>query len=239
MSGAIVSIHAPAWGATANLCEISPDDVFQSTRPRGARPPSARRPPSFAPVSIHAPAWGATVKRSAAVLFVRKFQSTRPRGARQAIWQKAYSDLKFQSTRPRGARHIELYYARIKELVSIHAPAWGATSGKRSRKSGSTCFNPRARVGRDGHGHVHSFQVAMFQSTRPRGARLLVSMASPLLRPFQSTRPRGARPGGGFELSHLPFVSIHAPAWGATFLMPASALGMQGFNPRARVGRDA
>ena len=34
-------------------------------------------------------------------------------------------------------------------LVSIHAPAWGATS--KTLKAGKVvkCFNPRARVGRD------------------------------------------------------------------------------------------
>ncbi len=32
--------------------------------------------------------------------------------------------------------------------VSIHAPAWGATS-EQSFHSGESCFNPRARVGRD------------------------------------------------------------------------------------------
>ncbi len=35
------------------------------------------------------------------------------------------------------------------------------------------------------------------------------------------------------------FVSIHAPAWGATFVLKKIADGLMCFNPRARVGRDS
>ena len=34
-----------------------------------------------------------------------------------------------------------------------------------------------------------------------------------------------------------PFVSIHAPAWGATFIRDSSTPSIS-FNPRARMGRD-
>ena len=33
--------------------------------------------------------------------------------------------------------------------VSIHAPAWGATTKLPNRPPDTFCFNPRARVGRD------------------------------------------------------------------------------------------
>jgi len=40
-------------------------------------------------------------------------------------------------------------------LVSIHAPAWGATKTRSFYYSFLNCFNPRARVGRDsGHDWV-------------------------------------------------------------------------------------
>ena len=35
--------------------------------------------------------------------------------------------MKFQSTRPRGARLIDAQELQLHALVSIHAPAWGAT----------------------------------------------------------------------------------------------------------------
>ena len=61
--GLDVSIHAPAWGATETQPPTPDRQVFQSTRPRGAR----RRLLSIIllgqTVSIHAPAWGATTWR--------------------------------------------------------------------------------------------------------------------------------------------------------------------------------
>ena len=77
---------------------------------------------------------------------------------------------------------------------------------------------------------------------------------------FQSTRPRGARPVACVDCTATDAVSIHAPAWGATFWrrvmarkdqvsIHAPAWGatiggqdvthlVERFNPRARVGRD-
>ncbi len=99
--------------------------MFQSTRPRGARPNTAL---ASNPQNL--------------------FQSTRPRGARQRFDAGGQASAQFQSTRPRGARPevrterltlvsfnpraragrdviIEKFDAL--KLVSIHAPARGAT----------------------------------------------------------------------------------------------------------------
>ena len=57
----IVSIHAPAWGATCALPIGSGADRFQSTLPRGERPPQSVEIGGHSYVSIHAPAWGATI----------------------------------------------------------------------------------------------------------------------------------------------------------------------------------
>jgi len=57
--------------------------------------------------------------------------------------------LKFQSTRPRGARHDHKTIAKLRQAVSIHAPAWGATKETVTSALNVACFNPRARVGRD------------------------------------------------------------------------------------------
>ena len=56
----------------------------------------------------------------------------------------------------------------------------------------------------------------MFQSTRPRGARLPSLSACAYRGKFQSTRPRGARPVFWHSHSRAYRVSIHAPARGAT-----------------------
>ena len=54
-----VSIHAPAWGATLATIQFFQANVFQSTRPRGARPSDRGQMSQLG-----------------------QFQSTRPRGAR-------------------------------------------------------------------------------------------------------------------------------------------------------------
>ena len=101
----LVSIHAPAWGATwiAGTCHGSITE-FQSTPPRGGRLDHR-----------HGPAWH------------DRFQSTPPRGGRRtsigdSVWRQV-----FQSTPPRGGRPCVLVEIRNVASVSIHAPAWGAT----------------------------------------------------------------------------------------------------------------
>jgi len=146
---------------------------------------------------------------------VRWFQSTRPRGARLQGSLFLISITQFQSTRPRGARRVWDEVDKRLSIVSIHAPAWGATLER-----------------------FHGVMEAAFQSTRPRGARPPPSKAAyahngfnPRARVgrderpagmwighsrFQSTRPRGARRKAlGWMVDKL-VVSIHAPAWGAT-----------------------
>ena len=183
--------------------------MFQSTRPRGARL-FAFSAFSLLPVSIHAPAGGATFSatvRSATVSF-----NPRARGGRDTGSEAKRPQCQFQSTRPRGAR-LQLVPGLAALTVSIHAPAGGATKWETS--SGRTpCFNPRARGGRDAFvGGVYG--VALFQSTRPRGAR-----------------PQLYDQGGNIV------VSIHAPAGGATDDLACADL-CYSFNPRARGGRDA
>ena len=101
----MVSIHAPARGATSGLLLTRKEsDRFQSTRPRGARLFSSTRTPSD---------W--------------LFQSTRPRGARPRQRLHIQGDGTFQSTRPRGARLYQAFPFEAVDVVSIHAPARGAT----------------------------------------------------------------------------------------------------------------
>jgi len=99
-----VSIHAPAWGATRTGGKICKN----------------------VPVSIHAPAWGATQNISFFAPWFW-FQSTRPHGARHGTWRITVINATFQSTRPHGARRSNNANAVLQSLVSIHAPAWGAT----------------------------------------------------------------------------------------------------------------
>jgi len=55
--------------------------------------------------------------------------------------------------------------------VSIHAPAGGATNRGTATHSIPQCFNPRARRGRDFGAQHRKALFLQFQSTRPQGAR--------------------------------------------------------------------
>ena len=146
--GARVSIHAPAWGATAWMRMHVVLVMFQSTRPRGARPARRAVPVEHAHVSIHAPAWGATqdaqVRRLHPVVSIH----APAWGATQVAGEP--------HLRRRVSIHAPAWGATdtVREvgfifIVSIHAPAWGATRSDVRRRVFNHCFNPRARVGRD------------------------------------------------------------------------------------------
>ena len=125
--------------------------------------------------------------------------------------------------------------------VSIHAPAWGATSvctTARPRPPG--CFNPRTRVGCDPR--VTRVACSVRRSFNPRtrvGCDLQRAVLHDIIRgcfnprtrvgcdiaassvplpgaQFQSTHPRGVRHRFPDRSGGGRPVSIHAPAWGAT-----------------------
>ena len=77
----------------------------------------------------------------------------------------------------------------------------------------------------------------MFQSTRPRGARLESPTRIQAGLAFQSTRPRGARQRAQIGCYNY-IVSIHAPTRGATSKRKTIMQPPQRFNPRAHAGRD-
>ena len=145
--GGRVSIHAPARGATGQLSMSSPKSMFQSTRPRGARLVQLAADADDSQFQSTRPR-GARRFGLSRIQRSDRFQSTRPRGARRGAHPGGNGRTEFQSTRPRGARRGSLGTKRrlpsfnprarvgrdlIRRafapaaLVSIHAPAWGAT----------------------------------------------------------------------------------------------------------------
>ena len=77
--------------------------------------------------------------------------------------------------------------------VSIHAPAWGATS----------------------HPRICTY-LLKFQSTHPHGVRPSTEAVAAQKAAFQSTHPHGVRHSRACNREKQHHVSIHAPAWGAT-----------------------
>ena len=184
-------------------------------RARAGRDPPLATSPAGGGVSIHAPARGATKRLSRRSLLIL-FQSTRPRGARPTTTTATAASNMFQSTRPRGARRIDLVCFCVAIKFQSTRPR-GARRPLRALEKPNSCFNPRARAGRD----VSILCVFVWQSSfnpRARAGRdahfehlrnqIRVSIHAPA---------RGATPR--FSSTRLPeFVSIHAPARGATCL---------------------
>ena len=56
-------------------------------------------------------------------------------------------------------------------LISIHAPAWGATRTSKRLRLTRRNFNPRTRVGCDAYLDRLTYNRLRFQSTHPRGVR--------------------------------------------------------------------
>ncbi len=145
-----VSIHAPVRGATTRADAVSRrDQLFQSTRPYGARQRGLLRAARCTMVSIHAPVRGATRRTDRDHVMAASFnprartgrdargqlrwrademfQSTRPYGARRAHRRYRREIPWFQSTRPYGARRARRLHISVSDRVSIHAPVRGAT----------------------------------------------------------------------------------------------------------------
>ncbi len=167
----------------------------------------------------------------------------------------------FQSTPPRGGRRATASTLSSAGIVSIHAPAWGATcanhrlvgqyvgfqstpprGGRHPLRTVRTVliwsFNPRPRVGGDMHALCDNISLSQFQSTPPRGGRRTRLCPTQSITKFQSTPPRGGRRIVESQNGNMEYVSIHAPAWGATLRNTGSHYTSDRFNPRPRVGGD-
>ena len=150
-------------------------------------------------ISIHAPAWGATRKASFFCAKKLKISIHAPAwGATLRLYRWSQRNFKFQSTLPRGERRIAFLISITSNNISIHAPAWGATGPF----SAASCS-------------------AVFQSTLPRGERHLSYAKYADIRYFNPRSRVGSDLAAHVPTAaELPSISIHAPAWGATFTLP-------------------
>ena len=215
-----VSIHAPAWGATACADESLHE----------------------AHVSIHAPAWGATATDTRHSDFDNRFN---PRTRVGCDGKKRFGRLGRAVVSIHAPAWGATWFIPTRllwdDFVSIHAPAWGATNRKAHGVPQNAVSIHAPAWGATASSMTPPMQGGRFQSTHPRGVRRHMARdfsAAPVL--FQSTHPRGVRHWAGrIKARFYGFnprtrvgcdaainqanyehqkVSIHAPAWGATVL---------------------
>ena len=121
------------------------------------------------------------------------FQFTLPRGERLRLARLELLLHLFQFTLPRGERHDHTPRYVVFILVSIHAPARGATTYRRYTRLDDACFNSRSREGSDMTPNRYKEFYEEFQFTLPRGERPYTSYSIGRPRMFQFTLPRGER----------------------------------------------
>ena len=165
-------------------------------------------------VSIHAPARGATEPLALAGC-LPKFQFTRPQGARQVPNVEGLRIRSFNS-RARKGRDTTPIVPFMDSLVSIHAPARGATEPVEPKSVEPVVSIHAPARGATIARRLHLVFAHVSIHAPARGATRAVVAAVENALQFQFTRPQGAR--------------RPSPCWAAP--------GRTGFNSRARKGRD-
>ena len=186
-----ISIHAPAWGATVNSRSKTSCIPISIHAPAWGATMKCNGGIDFVSISIHAPAWGATSPGIAAPpvvfyfnprtrvgcdapinmgrIFFCLFQSTHPRGVRLSSYSLKSFRRNFNPRTRVGCDYFRenCYYPA---LISIHAPAWGATG-----RHTAACAGIAISIHAPAWGatlFVALFHIkAQFQSTHPRGVR--------------------------------------------------------------------
>ena len=166
----VISIHAPAWGATKNPMQNYRLTCISIHAPAWGATLRNIMNRAWEIISIHAPAWGATEIKAGRIL-QQEFQSTHPHGVRPHPGGVRLELPVFQSTHPHGVRP-------------------GAVSATNTPVSN---FNPRTRMGCDCTFSLCLFQFSLFQSTHPHGVRRSNTDGWIALGRFQSTHPHGVR----------------------------------------------
>ena len=144
-----------------------------------------------------------------------RFQSTHPRGVRPGPMHRLPAWMIISIHAPAWGATMQSSGVHNTYAISIHAPAWGATDDLLDDKNWAGYFNPRTRVGCD-------------EALKTVRICRLISIHAPAW---------GATCAHRFSLTHI-FISIHAPAWGATKVFSTSYKTPKDFNPRTRVGCD-
>ena len=172
-----ISIHAPAWGATG--CVLG-------------------KPPIKA-ISIHAPAWGATIMFHYLTNFIYDFNPRTRMGCDLCAFYIKSSEGNFNPRTRMGCDNVNPRWFNQPPPISIHAPAWGATSQSDDLRGGRSI----------------SIHAPAWGATKHRTAHCCARFIS-IHAPAWGATNLNAAMGEGYN------ISIHAPAWGATFFTSQS-----------------
>ena len=128
-------------------------------------------------------------------------------------------------------------YNKSIEVISIHAPAKGATLRGQYDAGNRIYFNPRSREGSDWIGPTQGQLDPVFQSTLPRRERRSLASALLVAVIFQSTLPRRERRGCGATSNMTRKFQSTLPRRERRIFYGLWML-QNDFNPRSREGSD-
>ena len=163
-----ISIHAPARGATSFTTALSMYLTISIHAPARGATATCIIPYGAKDISIHAPARGATGK-TLCYLIYQIFQSTLPREERP-ISPRMFPNAFYFNPRSRERSDVVGDQKHGTNIISIHAPARGATRFCSSCCCATDYFNPRSRERSDSVRKILQ-KLVEFQSTLPREER--------------------------------------------------------------------
>ena len=166
------------------------------------------------------------------------FQSTHPHGCDEIKAIRFGRQKRVSITHPHGVRHNLSILIQSLNAVSIHAPAWGATSLLVAEAGPGWSFNPRTRMGCDTRYFVHvraSFTVSIHAPAW--GATISVIT---WIRCIASFNPRTRMGCDVRKINACLHISSFNPRtrMGCDPCTQILRLQLVGFNPRTRMGCD-
>ena len=168
--------------------------------------------------------------------------------------------IEFQSTLPQGERLIDFSGYTKSQIISIHAPARGATAAEAAATRLLQHFNPRSRKGSDvlscPFNGIHDISIhAPARGATAHFFRLEhhhnISIHAPArgatctglpglqLKKFQSTLPQGERQHGMSSPSFAKLFQSTLPQGERRWQQCRPGCDYRHFNPRSRKGSDS
>ena len=237
MSG--ISIHAPAKGATGEIPTVfhrknnfNPrsregsdpngytlvhiNTYFNPRSREGSDEPTFSKISPICRISIHAPAKGATRELEEYLPTICNFNPRSREGSDISSSYFLRYSRQFQSTLPRRERLRSVLELFLSHMISIHAPAKGATSSLPQKTRGN--------------------KISIHAPAKGATAFKFCFQAIPIISIHAPAK--GATKINSDLLPDKLMISIHAPAKGATHISGDCRTYPDDFNPRSREGSD-
>ena len=190
--------------------------MFQSTHPHGVRP-------SVVPTSFFIAGFNPRTRMGCDKAMSRcttLLWSLNPRTRMGCDWRWSFSPAEEESFNPRTRMGCDLvisvFYNMWAEFQSTHPHGVRQITQSGIHKAFS--FNPRTRMGCDAYILQRCYLCISFNPRTRMGCDLKKLRTRRDVIMFQSTHPHGVRPNLASPELVVTIVSIHAPAWGATFI---------------------